>query len=83
MSIREMQNLISQTGKFTFIDGNTDEGMIVSRYNSPEAKIEYYFIPAKNVVAYQSARSHHEMDAPMKLGRPVNESTILMAQIVN
>ena len=25
-----MQNLISQTGKFTFIDGNTDEGMIVS-----------------------------------------------------
>ncbi len=83
MSIREMQNLISQTGKFTFIDGNTDEGMIVSRYNIPEARIEYYFIPAKNVVAYQSARSHHEMDAHIKLGMPVNETTILMAHMIN
>ncbi|HRH67134.1 MAG TPA: hypothetical protein PLU53_12605 [Bacteroidia bacterium] len=83
MSIREMQNLISQTGMFTFIDGNTDEGMIVSRYNIPEAKIEYYFIPSKNVIAYQSARSHHELDAHRKLGRPVNESTILMAHLTN
>ena len=83
MSIREMQNLISQNGKFTFIDGNTDEGMIVSRYNIPEARIEYYFIPSNNVTAYQAARSHYQLDAHIKLGRPVNESSILLAHMIN
>ena len=61
-----MQNLIYQQGNFTFSDGRKDEGMVISRYNIKEARVEFYFIPAKNLLAFESARSHHDLEAHKK-----------------
>lgn len=83
MSRHELQNLISLHSTFTFIDGRTDEGIIVSRYNIPQACVEYYVIPASNVTAYQSARSHHDLEAHKKLGYKVDVSSILYAQTIS
>ena len=66
MGTHEIQSLICQKGQFTFQDGNQDEGMIISRYNISEAMIEYYFIPTGNLLAYQAARSHSNLDAHKK-----------------
>jgi hypothetical protein len=83
MSIREMQNIIYQQGLFTFQDGRKDEGMVVSRYNIPEARVEYYFIPAGNLLAFQSARSHHDLDAHKKMGQQVDIGSILEARTIH
>ncbi len=83
MSTHEIQNLICHKGQFTFIDGNQDEGMIICRYNIPEAQIEYYFIPSMNVIAYQAARSHAEHNAHMKLGNKIDIGKISHAKLIN
>ncbi|MCC7232723.1 MAG: hypothetical protein IT242_07245 [Bacteroidia bacterium] len=83
MSTREMQHFIYQNGLVTFIDGKSDEGMIVSRYNIPEARIEYYFIPSVNVLAYQGARASHDMNAHKNLGSRLDISSIIHVQTFN
>jgi hypothetical protein len=83
MSTHEIQNLIYHTGQFTFMNGKQDEGMIISRYNIGEAQIEYYFIPSANVIAYQAARSHAEIDAHKKLGMLVDIGDISHAKLLN
>jgi hypothetical protein len=83
MSTHEIQHLIFHTGQFTFIDGKQDEGMIISRYNIPEAQIEYYFIPAMNVLAYQAARSHSQLDAHKQLGNMIDIGEISHAKLIN
>ena len=83
MSTHEIQNLICHTGQFTFLDGRQDEGMIISRYNIGAAQIEYYFIPSANVIAYQAARSHAQMDAHTKLGQLVDIGNISHAKLIN
>jgi hypothetical protein len=82
MSNHEIQNLVFHKGQFTFIDGNENTGMIVSRYNIVNAKIEYYLIPDNNILAYQAARSHAEPDAHKKLGIEVQINNILHAKMV-
>jgi hypothetical protein len=83
MSTHEIQNLICHKGQFTFIDGRQDEGMIISRYNITEARIEYYFIQSTNVLAYQAARSHSQNDAYQKLGVMVDIGNISHAKLIN
>ena len=83
MSTHEIQNLICQKGLFTFADGNQNEGMIISRYNISEAHIEYYFIPSTNLLAYQAARSHSNLDAHKKLGLMVDIGNISNAKLIN
>ena len=83
MSTHEIQHLICHAGLFTFIDGKKDEGMVVSRYNIKEAQIEYYFIPSKNLLAYQAARSHAEYSAYKSLGTMIDISNIAHAKLIN
>lgn len=83
MSTHEIQNLICQKGQFTFLDGKQDEGMIISRYNISEAMIEYYFIPSANLLAYQAARTHSNLDAHKKLGLMVDIGNISHALMIN
>jgi hypothetical protein len=83
MSTHEIQDLIFHKGLFTFNDGRQDEGMLISRYNIPEAQVEYYFIPSMNVVAYQAARSHSDALAHKKLGMMVDIGNILNAKLLN
>ena len=83
MSTHEIQPLIFHKGQFTFTDGRQDEGMLVSRYNITDARIEYYFIPSLNVLAYQAARSDRDLDAHRKLGQMIDISEILNAKVVN
>ena len=83
MSTHEIQHLICHKGQFTFIDGNQDEGMIISRYNIGAAEIEYYFITSMNVLAYQAARSHSQNDAHKKLGMMIDIGNILHAKLIN
>lgn len=83
MSIREMQNLIYQQGNFTFSDGRKDEGMVISRYNIKEARVEFYFIPAKNLLAFESARSHHDLEAHKKMGQLVDVQSIVTATTIH
>ena len=83
MSTRELQQFIYQLGLFIFSDGSKDEGMIVARYNIREGRVEYFFIPAGNVIAYRSARSHHDLDAHRKLGIPLDVNSISSAQLLS
>ncbi|MFN8164785.1 MAG: hypothetical protein U0X76_01075 [Bacteroidia bacterium] len=83
MSTHEIQGLVFQKGQFTFSDGKQNEGMIISRYNIPMGRIEYYLIPSGNMLAYQAARSHHDMDAHKKLGIPVEIGNIMQAKMIN
>ncbi|MFM2135322.1 MAG: hypothetical protein RL021_722 [Bacteroidota bacterium] len=82
MSTREIQQFIYQLGLFIFSDGHKDEGMIVARYNIREGKVEYFFIPAGNVLAYRSARSQHDLDAHRKLGVPLDVSSVSSAHLI-
>ena len=83
MSTREVQQFIYQRGVFTFFDGRQNEGMIICRYNIAKAQIEYYIIPSENVLAYQAARAHAEIDAHKKLGIIIDIGKISHAQIHN
>ncbi len=83
MSQREIQQFIHHPGMFTFNDGKANEGMIIVRYNIPEGKVEYYFIPAENMVAYQSAKSHHDLNAHRILGTNINIEDIRSAEMMN
>lgn len=83
MSTRELQQFIFQEGLFFFSDGKQDQGMVVSRYNIPEAKVEYYFIPAGHVLAYNSARSQHDLNAHRKLGFLVDANSITSAKLLD
>ena len=83
MSSRELQHLVFHQGHFIFFDGKHDEGMIISRYNIPEAQIEYYFIPSENILFYQAARSSTDIDAHKKLGRLIDISNIKGANLIN
>ena len=83
MSTHEIQNLVFQKGQFTFSDGKQNEGMIISRYNIPQGRVEYYLIPTSNMLAYQAARSHHELDAHKKLGMVVEIGNIMQAKMIN
>ena len=83
MSTHEIEHLICHKGRFTFINGKQDEGMIISRYNIPAAQIEYYFIPSANLLAYQAARSHSSRDAHKKLGLMIDIENISHAKLFN
>lgn len=83
MSTREIQQFIYQLGLFIFSDGRRDEGMIVARYNIREGRVEYFFIPAGNVLAYRSARSHHDLEAHRKLGVPLDVNSVASAQLLS
>ena len=83
MSTREIQQFIYQRGEFTFFDGKQDEGMVICRYNIAEARIEYYLIPVSNVLAYQAARAHSEVDAHKKLGWIIDIGKITNIKIHN
>jgi hypothetical protein len=83
MSTHEIQHLICHKGQFTFLDGKKDEGMIVSRYNIPEARLEYYFIQAENLLAYQAAKSHTRSDAYKQLGLMIDIGNISHAKLLN
>lgn len=80
MSRTEIQHFIHLSSLFTFNNGSKGAGMIIPRYNIAAGCIEYYFIPSENVLTYQSARAHHEMDAHQKLGQLVDISTIRNAE---
>jgi len=82
MITREIQQFIYQLGLFIFSDGSKDEGMIIARYNIREGRVEYFFIPAGNVLAYRSAKSHHDLDAHRKLGVPLDVSSIASAHLL-
>ncbi|REJ83559.1 MAG: hypothetical protein DWQ44_03300 [Bacteroidetes bacterium] len=83
MSSREIQHYIFQNGQFTFSDGATNEGMVISRYNISLARIEYYFIPDSNILAYRSARAQHDVHAHKSLGHLIDISKITSAQLIN
>ncbi len=83
MSRREIQQFIHHPGRFTFKDGQANQGMVIVRYNISEGKIEYYFIPAENLLAYQSAKSSHELNAHRVLGTRVNIEDIHSAEMMN
>ena len=83
MSTREIENFIFQNSVFVFIDGREDEGMVVSRYNITAGKVEYYFIPSTNILAFQATRGPRSTEAYMKLGKAVDISDILDARRIN
>ncbi|MFM8431195.1 MAG: hypothetical protein ACKOA1_00190 [Bacteroidota bacterium] len=79
MSIKELQFLIHRRGTFTFTDGNSMEGMIVSRYDIPMGRVEYYFIHADDILAYDKARAEHDREVQRKLGTRIEDSSISSA----
>jgi hypothetical protein len=83
MSTHEIQPLIYHQGRFTFTDGQQDEGMIISRYNITDAQIEYYLIPSMHVLAYQAAKSLSDRDAHKKLGKMIDVNNIINARMIN
>lgn len=81
MSKHEIQSIVFQQGRFTFSDGQENNGMIVVRYNIVDARIEYYLIPDENILAYQAALSHSEPNAYQKLGMNIDIQNILHAKL--
>lgn len=82
MGIKELQYLIHRKGTFRFVDGNDLDGMIVSRYNIPLGRVEYYFIPAEKMVAYDRARAGHDKEVHRRLGMKIEASSISSAKLV-
>ena len=83
MSTREIQEIIYQLGIFLFRGGAVNEGMVVARYNIPQAKIEYYFIHTSKLSDYRNAKSNHDMMAHQRLGHLIDVNTIIRAQLFN
>lgn len=81
MSTREIQPFIHQPGTFLFLDGRKDQGVIIARYNIKEGKVEYYFIPAENELAYKAAHANHDMEAHRRLGHQIDTNSVLSAQL--
>ena len=83
MSAREIQEIIYQLGVFMFRGGVIDEGMVVTRYNIMEAKIEYYFIHTSKLNEFRNAKNNHDHLAHKRLGHRIDVSTIVKAQLFN
>ncbi len=83
MSRREIQQIIHHPGLFTFKDGNSNQGMIIVRYNITDARVEYYFIPEENLIAYRSAKSHQDLNAHRILGTRIDIEDIHSAELMN
>ena len=76
MSTHELQQLIHQQGEFHFIDGRQETGMIISRYNIPEGRVEYFFIPNNRVEEYKRSIANHNSDAHIQFGIEVDVANI-------
>lgn len=81
MSTHEIQNLVFHQGQITLSNGQKNNGMIISRYNIVDARIEYYLIPEENILAYQAARSHAEQNAHKSLGMCIDPQDIIHVQL--
>lgn len=47
------------------------DGKIIIRYNIPDAKLEYYFIHAENILEYEAAHLKQDLNAHKKLGTQI------------
>ncbi|MEY4593940.1 MAG: hypothetical protein RIQ47_350 [Bacteroidota bacterium] len=76
MSTHELHQLIHQQGIFQFFDGRQEEGMIISRYNIRQGRVEYYFIPNSKLEDYMKANANHTSDAHLRFGNEVDVANI-------
>lgn len=76
MSTHELHQLMHQKAIFHFNDGREEKGMIVSRYNIREGRVEYFFIPANLLEEYNKAMANHQHDAHIRFGHVVEVSNI-------
>lgn len=83
MSTREVHDFIYQLGVFMFRGGSINEGMLVTRYNIREARIEYYFIHTSRLNDYREAKTRHDNTAHKTLGSMIDVNTIIRAQLFN
>ena len=81
MSTHELQQLIHQHGVFQFNDGRQENGMIISRYNIREGRLEYFFIPNSLLDEYKKAVANHQQDAHIRFGHVVEVSNIAAVRL--
>ena len=60
--------VVSNDNDLIFENGIKSKGKIILRYNIPQAKIEYYFIPSNRFTDYDKARSVQDLQAHKKYG---------------
>ena len=69
---KNMRNMNSNLKCFTekqVLSGHDmDKGRIIKKYNIVNAKLEYYFIPMKNIDSYESAKIKQEQNAAKMFG---------------
>ena len=71
MTTQELQNHIHVYSMFSFRDGKREPGICINKYNIPEGKLEYFFIPQNNMQLYKSAFLKFDKETCMKLSMPI------------
>ena len=71
MTSLEIQESINVYSMITFWDGRKEPGILISRYNIQQSRIEYYFVPQDNMQAYKNAFDRYDREACMELAEAV------------
>ncbi len=61
-------NLKTYADKQVISGHDMDKGRIIKKYNIEKAKLEYYFIPLKNIDSYETAKIKQEQNAARMFG---------------
>src|SRR5438309_2126802 len=77
MITTELQNYVHLYSMFSFGDGRTEAGIVVSKYNIAELQMEYYFIHHNDMKEYKEAFDIFEMDTCNRLSHKISTDEIL------
>lgn len=69
-------NLICRSREQILNNDNINQGKVVQRYNISQAKVESYFIPSRELEAYEIAIFKQDLTAYKKYGTKMKISSI-------
>jgi hypothetical protein len=68
---------------FSFRDGKREPGLIVNKYNLHESKVEYYFIPHKDMNEYKKAFERYDTQTCNKLATKISADDVVRIESVS
>jgi len=77
MTAQEIQDFIHLYSIVSFKGGRKESGILVNKYNSSEACVEYYFIEHADMHAYKVAFENYDRETCNRLSEKVNIEDIV------
>ena len=83
MNTIEVQDFIHVYSMFSFRDGRRMAGIIVNKYNVPDARVEYFFINQSDMAAYRHAFDNYDRESCVRLSQKIKVEDIMSIRPVS